>query len=809
MYRSPYPHAHVFPAHPLMDQSHHPQHKGPQPRRHIGGRLLVGGITLLVGVAAYFSYRAVRGLLLDNLKNNALLQVQQGGNELNQWLGTRKAEATTIANTPSLRTMDWQTVGPFLKPELQRLSDFYFFSMIYPDGSYYSTKVGKAKGKNIKDRKHVQLALAGQTYVSDPVISKTLGGTIVAVTAPVRETAQPRSPVIGVLAGLIDIDQLVDVVQGLKYGSESYAFALNSSGLPIVHPDESLMSTINDRKPTSFLEAEDKNLSAIAQRMVNRSQKIELTRINNQAVYVAYIPLDEADWSIALVIPQANIESQLQLLDLIAIFLAVLILAMLVLLWRVHTFERVQLQRSADLAAAANQAKSEFLSNMSHELRTPLNAILGFSQLLQQDPQTPQHQKQQLTTINQSGTHLLGLINDILEMSKIEAGFSTLKPSHIDLHELLNALKAMMAPKATSKRLGFAFIYSPSLPQYIEVDAGKLRQILLNLLSNAIKFTQQGYVTLTVDVSAPLPECSGPIQLSFAVQDSGVGLVQEELDQLFTPFMQTDSGRKMQMGTGLGLALSRKFARLMKGDITVESVAGLGSTFTCLLEARQVVSTSTLSQPLPQIKGLVPGQDPVRILVAEDLKESRILLIQLLRKVGFEVAEAENGEEALRLSQSWRPHLIWMDMRMPILDGLAATRQIKSQPHSPIIIALTANAFAEDRQNALEAGCDDFMAKPYQIDQIYAKIAQHLGVKYIEATTDSPETTEVDVISPDVSLHCMPAVWRSQLQEASQCLDQFSVQQLLEEIPDQHQALKTKLENLVQEFRFDQICKLC
>lgn len=775
-------------------------------KRRLRGRFLIGGLTLLVGVAAYYSYRTVRELLLENLKNNALLQVQQGSQEFNQWLGTRKAEAATLANTPSLRTMNWETVGPFLKPEKQRLEHFYFFSMISPDGSYYSTAGGKAKGKNLKDRKHVQLSLKGQTYVSDPVISKTLGGTIVAVTTPIRKTSQPESPVIGVLAGLIDIHCLEEVVQGLEYGSGSYAFALNSEGMPIVHPDQSLMSTINDQKPTSLLTAKDKNLSAIAQRMVARSQAIELTRINNQAVYVAYLPLAEADWSIALVIPQGNIESQLQLLDLIAIVLVGLIAAMLILLWRVQTFERVQLQRTADLAAAANQAKSEFLSNMSHELRTPLNAILGFSQLLQQDQKTPPHQQQQLDIINQSGTHLLSLINDILEMSKIEAGFSTLKKSVFDLQDLLKTLKVMMEPKAVSKQLGFAFIYAPSLPQYVEADAGKLRQILLNLLSNAIKFTQTGHVTLTVDVHAPSPDVSGPLQLSFAVKDTGLGIAPEEIDQLFTPFLQTHSGRVTQAGSGLGLALSRKFARLMNGDITVESVAGLGSTFTCQIEVQPIVTAPATIEPLPEVKGLAPGQDPVRVLVAEDQWESRTLLVQLLKSVGFEVAEASNGEEAVGLAQSWRPHLVWMDMRMPIMDGLEATRRVKAQPQPPVVIALTANAFAEDRQEALAAGCDDFVAKPYQVECIYAKMAEHLNVQYDVVTAGTSEFTED--IPQEVSLHCMPDTWRSQLQEAAQCLDQLSIHQLLEEIPDQNQALRNKLEQLVQEFRFDLICQL-
>ena len=339
--------------------------------------------------------------------------------------------------------------------------------------------------------------------------------------------------------------------------------------------------------------------------------------------------------------------------------------------------------REAARSAAANLAKSEFLANMSHELRTPLNAILGFTQVMSRDYSLSSEHQENLAIINRAGEHLLKLINDILEMSKIEAGKIILNCNSFDLIHLLKNLEEMLHLRAASKNLELLFEYAPDIPKYIETDENKLCQVLLNLLGNAIKFTDQGRVTLRVRVGAGEQgeqNLSYPSVLFFEVQDTGCGIAPQELDLLFEAFEQTEIGRKFQQGTGLGLAISRKYVQLMGGDITVSTTPDVGSTFAFDV---QIALTCPREIPINQIKSqiraLAPSEKVYRILVVDDSKESRILLVKILTSLGFEVNEATDGSEAIANWESWQPHLIFMDMRMPVMDGYEATRIIKAR----------------------------------------------------------------------------------------------------------------------------------
>ncbi|MEH1903734.1 MAG: ATP-binding protein [Nostoc sp.] len=339
--------------------------------------------------------------------------------------------------------------------------------------------------------------------------------------------------------------------------------------------------------------------------------------------------------------------------------------------------------REAARSTAANLAKSEFLANMSHELRTPLNAILGFTQIMSRDYSLSSEHQENLAIINRAGEHLLNLINDILEMSKIEAGTIRLNRTSFNLIHLLKNLEQMLQLRAASKNLDLVFEYTETVHEYIETDENKLCQILLNLLGNAIKFTDAGRVTLRVRWEQGeireqnLPH---PPHLFFEVQDTGCGIAPQEIDLLFEAFEQTEIGRKSQQGTGLGLAISRKYVQLMGGDITVSSMPGVGSTF-----AFDVQIALTCPREIPtneikyQILALTPTEKAYRILVVDDSKESRLLLVKILTPLGFEVMEATDGSEAIANWESWQPHLIFMDMRMPVMDGYEATRIIKAR----------------------------------------------------------------------------------------------------------------------------------
>lgn len=478
-----------------------------------------------------------------------------------------------------------------------------------------------------------------------------------------------------------------------------------------------------------------------------------------------------------------------------------------------------QLEQKAQEANAANHAKSEFLANMSHELRTPLNAILGFSQLMERDSALTGRQRASLTTINRSGEHLLNLINDVLEMSKIEAGRVTLNPVAFDLHRLLQTMREMFQIRAAAKQLSLQFEIAPDLPQSVFSDEGKLRQVLINLLSNAVKFTQKGGVTLR----ARAEQMRGRgYTLYFEIEDTGRGIAPEEVDTLFQPFVQTTSGMEAREGTGLGLTISRQFVRLMGGNMQITSTVGQGSTFCFDVQVTQVDSSDVpLTSNRHRVLQLAPNQPKYRILVVDDRPENRDLIAELLTLVGFEIRVAENGQAAIGQWQAWHPNLIWMDMRMPVMDGYQATRHIRtveaqtSPQHQPtIIIALTASAFEEQQANIIAVGCDDFVRKPFREQVIFEKMADHLGVQYIYAQEeesnekDGQLTATSHCLVATSSLQIMPEEWIAKLHQAALAVDGDRILQLIEQIPEPHIALAAELTELVHRFCFDEILEL-
>jgi PAS domain S-box-containing protein len=389
----------------------------------------------------------------------------------------------------------------------------------------------------------------------------------------------------------------------------------------------------------------------------------------------------------------------------------------------------------------ANRAKSVFLANMSHEIRTPMNAILGFSQLMLRDQDLTTRQCQYLGTINRSGEHLLALINDILEMSKIEAGRTTLNPSTFDLPVLLKDLEMMFRVRTDEKKLSFSVEMMGEVPQFIVSDINKLRQVFINLLGNAVKFTDQGGIGVRVRVDRE--RAMSPF-LCVEVEDTGPGISPDDQGKLFRHFEQTKTGQQAGTGTGLGLAISREFVRLMGGSITVASQLGKGSVFVIHLPLKEGEAQAVEAKDRPrQVLRLQPGQPTYRVLIVDDVEDNRQLLAQLLAPVGFEIRLATNGAEAIREFEQWRPHLILMDFRMPVMDGHEAIRRIRGRRGGdiPKIIAVTASAMDENRVELLAIGANEFISKPFREAELFQKIHVHLGVEY-------------EYAEPLASVHC-------------------------------------------------------
>ena len=483
-----------------------------------------------------------------------------------------------------------------------------------------------------------------------------------------------------------------------------------------------------------------------------------------------------------------------------------------------------ELSSALHRADAANQAKGQFLANISHELRTPLNAILGYSQLLARDTNLSDQQRITLTTINRSGEHLLRLINDVLDLTKIDSGQIELQSEVCDLYRLLDDIYQMMSVRAKAKQICFDFELDPDLPRFISIDTNKLRQIIINLLGNALKFTSEGEVRLHVTAITPIPsipvslgsdpDYKHPLQqplLRLTVSDTGTGIAPEEIEQLFKPFVQTDSGHHQTEGSGLGLAISRRFARLMGGDIEVASQKHHGSQFLLTVAFEEAEESQIqFSERSHVVDGLAEGEPVYRILLVDDRFENRDILHRLLGNIGLDIQQARDGREAIELWELWQPHLIFMDIRMPVMDGLQATRAIRDREpnRTTKILALTASAFSSDLEAVLAAGCDGFLVKPFKVPEIFEQLHDHLGVAYRYREEVAPETAPLPTANLTLladDLRGLNPSWLLELKQACLEGDDLAAEELVRAITDDYQKTASILSSLIAEFHFDRI----
>ena len=758
--------------------------------------LILFGFFALVGLAGWFGFVQIRRELLDEQIALNTARTDSLARRVDQWLVTRKTEISTLANTPLIRSMDWAQAGPFLKAKHEQMPWFYIFAHINPDGTYYNSKVDFAKGQNLSDRAHFKAAMEGRVYASDPVNSRTLKADIVAVTSPIFRTDAKEAEIIGVFGGMIDTSTIVQELSKFSNGPDSYAFAINSTGVVIAHPDAKRRGNINTNA-VSLQKDEDPGLRAVGVQMLEGQPGWTRTKVDGRDVYVHFKPIQEARWYIATVTDAGFVQKNLLAVDALGVFALVLLCMAVAMVVRYRRQEFRMLSQQREVIEEKSRAKSIFLANMSHELRTPLNGILGYSQILMQREAADDVARRHLQIIQSSGQHLLSLINRILDLSKIEAGRIELEPRPVDLNNLLVDLTRLFDIEKTKYSAAFRWSIAPELDRVVSLDPDKLKQIVTNVVVNAFKYGKGSEVSLSATATGTPQQPSVRIE----VRDAGVGMTAEQVKRAFIPFEQVD---KNSEGAGLGLAIVNELTRLMGGTVDIDSEPGRGTTV--VIEIPFQEASGELAATLTGGRGLPTGvrQGKPRVLVVDDNPTNVNFLVDLLQMAGFEPQGCASVDEALQVFAAQPVDMIITDLVMPERDGFDLIQTVRAgqrAPDTPIIVA-SASAFPGDQVRASAVGASGFLPKPVDATALLDKMATLLKIDYVyrDQVPAEQATAAAGTAAPAVDLAALlrdPGARErvDQLRQAAEVGQLMRVEALLRETPDA--ALRQALQQLL------------
>jgi len=733
-------------------------------------------VTAILGYSGYSALKQelfAEQVLLNESKTEALAV------RIDRWLSTRKTEISALANTPVIRAMDWEQSGPFLKAKHESYPWFYIFAQINPDGTYYNSKVDFAKGQNLSDRAHFKASIAGKVYASDPVVSRTLGTDIVAVTSPVFSSDSAGADIIGVFGGMIDTSTIVDELGRFENGEGSYAFAINSSGIAISHPDEARRGNINT-KATSMLEDADTGLKESVRLMLTGESGWAKLRVDGVDSYVTFTPITEADWYLATVTNADFIDSQFVIVDYAGAIVAILIFLGFYMIWRSRKLEVQTLNQQREVFAEKSRAKSIFLASMSHELRTPLNAIIGYSQILIAGQRVDDETRKTLNLVLNSGRHLLMLINRVLDLSKIEAGKLELDERSVNPKSLFNELIQIFEIERAKYSVKLHSSVDPELPKAVRLDPDKLTQVVTNITVNAFKYGEGRDVRLEVQHD------SGANALVIKVEDSGAGMTDEQVARLFMPFEQANNKSD---GAGLGMAIVKELVGLMGGQLYVDSKPQQGTRVTLSLPYTPVEDDGLSLTDMSKLPSAIVGGLTPSVLVVDDNAQNRQFLADLLQPIGFVITEAADGLAAQSLLKQSRFDLIITDLVMPEMDGFELVSWIRnslSDAQTPIIVA-SASAFYDDQIRSLSAGANQFMPKPVDPFELLGRVAKLLNFEFAEDDSAIDRGNEANSVIDSVIDWQEPTnqSLRRAMLDAANLGQMQKIEQLLESIQDE------------------------